>query len=102
MVTILYFIFPQISIITAKKYDLEKKIDMILAEKEGLSHHLDDSSDRILLLERQNREQEMQLVQYRSEVDEIKAANHSLSTRFVSWCFLFITAAMMWWVSYSL
>ncbi|OXA52806.1 bicaudal D-related protein homolog [Folsomia candida] len=71
----------EISIITAKKYDLEKKIDMILAEKEGLSHHLDDSSDRILLLERQNREQEMQLVQYRSEVDEIKAANHSLSTR---------------------
>lgn len=56
---------------------------MILAEKEGLSHHLDDSSDRILHLERQNREQEMQLVQSRNEVDEMKAANHSLSTRWV-------------------
>lgn len=54
---------------------------MLLAEKEGLSHHLDDSADRIILLERQNREQEMQILNTRHEVDEMKAANQSLSAR---------------------
>lgn len=56
---------------------------MLLAEKEGLSHHLDDSADRIILLERQNREQEMQILNSRHEVDEMKAANQSLSARYV-------------------
>ena len=62
--------------------ELERKIEMILAEKEGLSSHLDDSSDRIILLERQNREQEMQLMTSRQEMDELKMSNQSLSARY--------------------
>jgi hypothetical protein len=87
---------PQISIITAKKFELEKKIDMLLAEKEGLSHHLDDSSDRILLLERQNREQEMQLINSRHEVDEMKAVNQSLSNRYdIIFCLYFASIILL-------
>ncbi|CAG7717088.1 unnamed protein product [Allacma fusca] len=71
----------EISIITAKKMELERKIEMILLEKEGLSSHLDDSSDRILLLERQTREQEMQLVNSQHEMHELKLSNQSLSAR---------------------
>lgn len=38
--------------------ELERRIDSLLNEREGLSTHLDESSDRIMMLEKQSREQE--------------------------------------------
>ena len=46
---------------TRRKNDLERRIDELLGEREGLSSTLDDSSDKILMLERQSREQESQV-----------------------------------------
>jgi len=77
------FIFFQISIIRTQKNELEKKIELIITEKEGLSCNFDDQCDRIFMLEKQNRENETQLLNSRIEMDEMKAVNHSLTTRYV-------------------
>jgi DNA repair exonuclease SbcCD ATPase subunit len=73
----------QITIIASKKSELERSIQILLSEKEGLSSHLEDSSDRISLLQRQTREQEVQLINNRHEINEMKVANQALSTRYL-------------------
>lgn len=46
---------------TKRKNELEKRIDELLGEREGLSSTLDHTSDKILMLERLAREQESQV-----------------------------------------
>ena len=43
---------------TERKADLERRINMLQGEREGLSSTLDESADRILMLEKQSREQD--------------------------------------------
>ncbi len=38
--------------------DLERRIDLLKGEREGLSSTLDESADRIIMLEKQSREQD--------------------------------------------
>ena len=47
---------------TGKKDALERRISSLLGERDGLSINLDETSDRIIALERHNREQEVQVV----------------------------------------
>ena len=54
-------VYFQIILVTRRKNDLEKRIDDLLGEREGLSSTLDDTSDKILMLERHAREQESQV-----------------------------------------
>ncbi len=42
----------------SRKTDLERRISMLQGEREGLSSTLDESADRIIMLEKQTREQE--------------------------------------------
>lgn len=48
----------QINLLAEKKMELERRIDSLVNEREGLSSTLDESSDRIIMLEKQSREQE--------------------------------------------
>ena len=49
----------QIHLVSERKECLERKIALLVGEREGLSYNLDETAEKILLLERQNREQEM-------------------------------------------
>lgn len=44
-----------------KKFELEKRIHSIQSDRDGLSTALDEATDRIMMLERQTREQEIQV-----------------------------------------
>ena len=43
---------------TERKMDLERRIELLQGEREGLSSTLDESADRIIMLEKQAKEQE--------------------------------------------
>ena len=43
---------------TERKMDLERRINLLQGEREGLSSTLDESADRIIMLEKQSREQD--------------------------------------------
>jgi hypothetical protein len=43
---------------TDRKLDLEKRVNALQGEREGLSCTLDESADRIVMLEKQTREQD--------------------------------------------
>ena len=47
--------------ITEKKQDLERRMQNMVSEREGLSSTLDETTDRIMDLENKNREQENQV-----------------------------------------
>ncbi len=48
--------------VTERKESLERKIGDLLGEREGLSCNLDETSERIIMLERNAREQESQVI----------------------------------------
>ena len=47
---------------TERKESLERRISELLGEREGLSYNLDETSEKILMLERHSREQENQVL----------------------------------------
>ena len=48
----------KIGLMTERKMDLERRINLLQGEREGLSSTLDESADRIIMLEKQSREQD--------------------------------------------
>ena len=48
----------QINVVNDRKEYLERKIALLVGEREGLSCNLDETSEKIIVLERHNREQE--------------------------------------------
>lgn len=58
-----YFVrlFSQIQLMSEKKIELEKRIHSIQSDRDGLSVALEEATDRIMVLERQTREQEIQV-----------------------------------------
>ena len=48
----------KIGLMTERKADLERRINLLQGEREGLSSTLDESADRIIMLEKQSREQD--------------------------------------------
>lgn len=71
----------EINILTDKRLELERRVQALLEEREQLSGHVDESAERILLLERLSREQSGQLRQSQREVGELAATNTSLTDR---------------------
>lgn len=49
---------------TERKMDLERRIDLLQGEREGLSSTLDESADRIIMLEKQAKEQESMVSEF--------------------------------------
>lgn len=74
----------QIVMLTEKKTELERRLQHLLSEREGLTSNLDESSDRIMGLERQCHEQEVHLRETHRELNELRAANGSLCERLES------------------
>ena len=56
--TYFYAIRDEITIMTERKLDLERRIEALYSEREGLSTTLDESADRIVMLEKESREQD--------------------------------------------
>ncbi|XP_037090336.1 bicaudal D-related protein homolog isoform X2 [Pollicipes pollicipes] len=71
----------EINILTDKRLELERRVQALLEEREQLNSQLDESAERVLLLERLSREQSGQLRQTQREVGELAATNTSLTDR---------------------
>lgn len=74
----------QILMLTEKKSELERRMQHLLDERENLTSNLDESSDRIVGLERQCHEQEIQLRETHRELNELRSTNGSLCERLES------------------
>ncbi|XP_046386934.1 bicaudal D-related protein homolog [Ischnura elegans] len=71
----------EITLITERKNDLERKVQQLLDERESLTSALEESADRIVMLEKQQKEQDIQFRQTAREVEELRATNGSLTER---------------------
>ncbi|GFG35826.1 hypothetical protein Cfor_07246 [Coptotermes formosanus] len=71
----------EINLMSEKKCELERKLQSLLNEREGLGLALDEATDRIVMLEHQAREQELQLRQAQRDLEELRVANCSLGER---------------------
>merc|ERR1712227_1194633 len=80
-VQILETLREEITIMTERKIDLERRIESLYAEREGLSSTLDESADRIVMLEKEARERDCLIRNIKKESDELKAQNLSLNDR---------------------
>jgi len=80
-VTHLETLRDEITIMTERKLDLERRIEALYAERDGLSSTLDESADRIVMLEKESREQDSMIRNSKKEIDELKATNSALTDR---------------------
>jgi len=80
-VQILETLREEITIMTERKIDLERRIEALYAEREGLSSTLDESADRIVMLEKEARERDCLIRNIKKESDELKSQNLALNDR---------------------
>jgi len=80
-VTHLETLREEINIMMEKKIELERRVEALYAERDGLSSTLDESADRIIMLEKEQREQDNVIRSSRKEIDELKSNNSSLADR---------------------
>merc|ERR1719278_1373305 len=80
-VQILETLREEITIMTERKLDLERRIEALYAEREGLSSTLDESADRIVMLEKEARERDCLIRNIKKETDELKSQNMALNDR---------------------
>merc|ERR1719410_444216 len=80
-VQILETLREEITIMTERKLDLERRIEALYAEREGLSTTLDESADRIVMLEKEARERDCLIRNIKKETDELKSQNMALTDR---------------------
>jgi len=66
---------------TERKLDLERRIQLLQGEREGLSSTLDESADRIIMLEKQSREQDSLLRTNEKAMEELRSNNQALQER---------------------
>jgi len=72
-----------VMMLTEKKSELERRMQHLLSEREGLSCNLDESSDRILALERQCHEQLIHLRDTQRELDDLRTTNGNRGNQFL-------------------
>lgn len=80
-VQILETLREEINIMTERKADLERRIEALYAEREGLSSTLDESADRIVMLEKEARERDCLIRNIKKESDDLKTQNLNLTDR---------------------
>lgn len=71
----------EITLLTDRKADLERRITGLMDDRENLSLSLEESGDRILLLEQQRLDYEMQIRQQQRTMEELRLANAQLQER---------------------
>ncbi|XP_022247605.1 bicaudal D-related protein homolog isoform X2 [Limulus polyphemus] len=64
-----------------RKYDLEQRIESLGEERENLSLTLEESGDRIIMLERNNKEQEQQIRNQQRDIEELRHVNAHLQAK---------------------
>merc|ERR1719188_467294 len=74
----------EIALMTERKMDLERRINLLQGEREGLSSTLDESADRIIMLEKQSREQDSLLRTNGKQMEELRSTNEALQERLES------------------
>lgn len=71
----------EINMISEKKQELEKRLNSLQCDRDGLSAALDEATDRIMMLERQTREHEIHIRVSKRELDELRVVNGTLGSR---------------------
>merc|ERR1712061_661071 len=74
----------EVAFVTKRKNELENRVEELLTERESLNNTLDDTSDKIILLERHAREQDCQILGSHREMCELRTNNAVLSDRLES------------------
>lgn len=69
----------EIQLLTEKKADLERRMQVLLRQREEQTATLDDANDRIVQLEHQAREHEMQFRQSQRELEQLRITNSLLN-----------------------
>jgi len=64
-----------------KKADLERKVASLVQQRDSLTLALDEATDRIMLLERQMREQQIQMMVSHNELEELRTTNGTLGDK---------------------
>ncbi|KAL1458312.1 hypothetical protein WDU94_008473 [Cyamophila willieti] len=71
----------EMQFLSEKKSELERRVQQISSEREQLVATLEEASDRVMMLERHSREQEVQVRVSHRELEELKSVNCSLGAR---------------------
>ncbi|XP_064460929.1 bicaudal D-related protein homolog [Ornithodoros turicata] len=71
----------EITMLTDRKADLERRITSLMDDRENLSLSLEESGDRILLLEQQRLDYELQIRQQQRSMEELRLQNEQLQER---------------------
>lgn len=79
--TSLEILRDEIYLMSEKKIELERRVQTLMTQRDSLTNALEEATDRVLMLERQTREQEMQLQVSHRELEELRSANGSLGDR---------------------
>ena len=56
-----------------RKMELERRIELLQGEREGLSSTLDESADRIIMLEKQTRDQDSIVSFKKSQLSRVRS-----------------------------
>eukprot|EP00095_Tigriopus_kingsejongensis_P006786 maker-scaffold794_size96255-snap-gene-0.19 protein:Tk06786 transcript:maker-scaffold794_size96255-snap-gene-0.19-mRNA-1 annotation:"bicaudal d-related protein homolog" len=71
----------EITLMTERKMDLERRIELLQGEREGLSSTLDESADRIIMLEKETREKDSMIRSNQKAMEELRSSNQALQDR---------------------
>lgn len=74
----------EIELLSDRKLDLERRIQFLIDERENLSLSLEESSDRIHMLEKHAKEQDQQLRGHKRDMDELREVNTGLQDKLES------------------
>lgn len=77
----------ELDMLSKRKEELEKRLQTSLVEKDTLCASLDESFEKIHVLQRQMREQDMQMKSTENTLERLKRENDTLSERLESVCF---------------
>eukprot|EP00096_Caligus_rogercresseyi_P002625 TRINITY_DN14815_c0_g1_i1.p1 TRINITY_DN14815_c0_g1~~TRINITY_DN14815_c0_g1_i1.p1 ORF type:complete len:496 (+),score=157.11 TRINITY_DN14815_c0_g1_i1:81-1490(+) len=76
----------EINLLNERKIDLERRIEFLTDEREGLSSTLDESAERILMLEKQSRDQDILIRSNEISMEDLQTTNLALANRLDSMC----------------
>ncbi|CAG2160348.1 unnamed protein product [Oppiella nova] len=71
----------EINLLSKRKSDLERRISSLTQDREHLNVSLEESSDRIFLLEKQLQQQELELRTQHKDLEELRHANSELHNK---------------------
>lgn len=71
----------EINMMTEKKAELERRIENMVEERDGMNQAIDESSDRIVMLEKHNKDKEFQVRNQERDLEELRQTNSQLQEK---------------------